>query len=56
MSNNMGTEIARVYWMGNKKSWLSKNGATKISYVLDKGYNSKFFKKSTLRGERGKKV
>ena len=40
MSNNTGTENACVHWTGSKDHSCLKNGATKISCVLDKGYNS----------------
>ena len=40
MSNNTGTENARVHWTGSKNHSCLKNGATKISCVLDKGYSS----------------
>ena len=40
MSNNMGAEIARVHWTENKNHNCLKKGETKISCVLDKGYNS----------------
>ena len=41
MSNNTGTEKACVHWTGNKNHSCLKKGATKISCVLDTGYNSK---------------
>ena len=40
MSNNMGTQSASVYWAGYEIHSCLKIGATKISCVLDKGYNS----------------
>ena len=41
MSNNMGTQNASVYWTGYEIHSCLKIWATKISCVLDKGYNSK---------------
>ena len=40
MSNNMGTQNASVYWTGYEIHSCLKIWATKISCVLDKGYNS----------------